>query len=284
MLINYSTSSSIGKTKRMNRLFSTNDRCIIVPLDDNLISGDEIGLHNLRNKIKHIENAKPNAVLGYYGSLELMKDTTIPTILNLTASTVRSTHNNKIHITNIERALALGVDAVAAHINVSSKYESEMIKNIGFISEKCDRYGMPLMILAYPRTEGKSEHGEIDENYLSDKESNNDNYVKLVSHCVRIAVELGADIIKTHYTGKPEMFNRVIESANGKPVLIAGGQMVSSLELFTMVKNSIEAGASGICIGRNVFNATNTTKTICALKKIVYSNESINKAMGLLNN
>ncbi|GHV83980.1 hypothetical protein AGMMS50212_13200 [Spirochaetia bacterium] len=120
------TSSSVGKTKRMNRLFSVADKCIVVPLDDNLISGEELGLLNLRKKLEQIERAKPNAILGYCGTLSLMKNSSIPTILNVTASTSRYAHTHKVQITDIERAIALGAEAVAAHLNVSSQYESDV--------------------------------------------------------------------------------------------------------------------------------------------------------------
>ncbi|GHV83968.1 hypothetical protein AGMMS50212_13080 [Spirochaetia bacterium] len=158
-----------------------------------------------------------------------------------------------------------------------------MIKMIGAISEKCDYYGIPLMVLAYPRKEMTTEFGTVDDNYLLDKKNNNDAYVKLVSHCVRIAVELGADIVKTHFTGNVETFSKVIQSANGKPVLIAGGEMMEELDILKLVRDSMSAGASGVCIGRNVFNAKSTENMISALKCLMYNNESVENAYKELN-
>ena len=68
-----------------------------------------------------------------------------------------------------------------------------MLYNLGLVSEICNIYGMPILAIIYPR----KEHAFEGKNYLSIKESNRSAYTKLVSHCVRIAFELGADIIKT---------------------------------------------------------------------------------------
>lgn len=97
------TSSQLGKNRHLNRIFNY-EKCVIVPMDDSLISGSEQGLFDLDAKITEICSARPNAILGYVGSLSLLsrKSYDIPIILNLTASTERSTHTNKRLITNIE--------------------------------------------------------------------------------------------------------------------------------------------------------------------------------------
>jgi DhnA family fructose-bisphosphate aldolase class Ia len=68
-----------------------------------------------------------------------------------------------------------------------------------------------------------------------------------------VGAELGADIIKTNYTGDPDSFAQVVESCP-VPVVIAGGPRVESeLDLLRMVEEAISAGARGVAIGRNVF-------------------------------
>ena len=58
------------------------------------------------------------------------------------------------------------------------------------------------------------------------KSDNAEEYAKLIAHACRIGVELGADLIKTQYSGDPESFQTVVRAANGIPVVIAGGPLV----------------------------------------------------------
>lgn len=261
-----SNPSLIGKERRLHSLFSSDGKCIIVPLDDSLISQRNEGLFHLCDKIKDIETAKPNGILCYQGAASLITNYDIPLIINLTASTVNSKHTKKVLISSVEHAVIQNASAVAVHINISSCYESQMLKNIGKISEKCHYYGMPLMVLAYPRKES----GTLDDNYVDIKKNDIEKYTKLVSHCVRIAFELGADIIKTQYTGTSESFKEVVDSALGKPVLIAGGSMLDDNKLYKMISGAIEAGGAGVSIGRNIFNRPNSSEIIKEIKKIVY--------------
>lgn len=274
-------SACLGKKKRLHRLFN-NEKCVFVPLDDSLISGPTLGLSNLKSKVEEICQANPSAILGFSGSLRLINkvDYNIPYILNLTASTNRSEHTNKALIYSVEQAVAMGADAVAVHINISSKYEKQMLNSLGIVSENCDKFGMPLMVLAYPRKEICSDGVWIsDDNYNEIKSVNPDEYASIVAHCVRVAYEMGADIIKTQYTGTKSSFEKVIESAQRIPVIIAGGDMTNDKELFSMCRDAIDAGGSGICIGRNVFNRNNSQKILTILKEIVFNGISAEDAV-----
>lgn len=279
------SSSKLGKNRRLNRILNY-EKCVIVPLDDSLICGSEQGLSDLEAKIFELYSAKPSAILGYVGSLSLLsqKSYDIPIILNLTASTERSTHTNKMLITNIERAIAMGADAVAVHINISSIYESHMIESVGKVSDACDRYGLPMMVIAYPRGENfLGKHKIMDNNYIKLQSENKGEYNKLVCHCVRIAFELGADIIKTKYTGSKESFKSVVQAAQGVPLLITDGGIMQYQELFSMCRNAIDAGATGVCIGRNVFNRQASQNVVTVLKEIVIDGISVEKAIDRIN-
>ncbi len=257
----------IGKTRRLKRMFSTTGKCLLVPLDDSLISGPENGLYDIRAKAAQIEKSKPSAIMAFPGTMSLIQDVSIPLVLNLTASTAIGQHTNKVLVSSVERAVALGAEAVAVHINFSSKYESDMLRNAEYVKRSCDQYGMPLMIMAYPRTEGTT----ADNNYLDIKSSNNAEYTKIVCHCVRVAFEIGADIIKAQYTGNAQSFEKVVQSAVDKPVLIAGGKPENLESLFSMVQGAMTAGASGLSVGRYVFNDNHTDVLIETLKQMVFN-------------
>ena len=94
--------------------------------------------------------------------------------------------------------------------------------------------------------------------------------VDVVKHAARIGAELGADIVKTNYTGNPETFKEVVNGCP-VPVIIAGGpKMGSEKELLEMIEGSLEAGGRGVAIGRNVFQAEDPTGLVRRISKIVH--------------
>lgn len=256
-----------GKFIRLSRIFN-NGRTVIVPIDDSLISGPENGLFRIDRTIQHIIKGKPDGIICYKGLLKdnfkSLEGTSI--ILNITASTNRSSHTRKVLIGSVEESLALGADAVAVHVNISSKYEFEMLRILGEVSRECELLGMPLMAIIYPRTEINSK----DDNYYDLKNENIHEYTSLVKHSVRIACDLGADIVKTQFTGTVESFKEVIESSMGIPIIIAGGPKLSKEDALGNARMAIAAGVSGVCFGRNTFNRTFVTDFIMELKEIVY--------------
>jgi fructose-bisphosphate aldolase/2-amino-3,7-dideoxy-D-threo-hept-6-ulosonate synthase len=106
--------------------------------------------------------------------------------------------------------------------------------------------------------------------------------VDVVKLAARAGAELGADIIKTNYTGDPDTF---IEVVNGcpVPVVIAGGPKVeTNEELLLMVKNAVDVGGAGVAIGRNIFQAESPRKTTKAIAEIVHNNMEVEEALKII--
>ncbi len=269
-----------GKPRRLSRIFDHDTgRTIIVPIDDSLIAGPEDGLLNLHAKVSDIASGLPNAVLGFPGHFEQYGDLLRKTawIFNLTASTTRSCHTRKVQILSVRQAVALGADCVAAHVNITSKYEYEMISMLSRIIEDARNLGMPVLAIMYPRTERAD---GSDDNHDELKLANPDEYARLVSHCVRVAKDLGAEIIKTQYTGSSKTFKMVVEAAHPIPVAIAGGPLVSPHTALTAAAESISAGGRGISFGRNIFNRRNSAAMIKALTAAMTGNASPDELVG----
>lgn len=276
------TFSSSGKQRRLNRLF-TNGKTLIVPVDDSLIFGPKEGLFDLDKTLQEILPAQPNAILGFKRDLEFINQHNIntPFIYNLTASTVLNCHTKKVIIASVMDALSAGADCVAAHINFSSQYENEMIHNFAMIANECNKLGLPLLAIAYPRKENAD---GTDYNYEDLKEKNHEEFAELVAHCSRVVCELGADIIKTYYTGDAESFKKVVQSACGRPVVIAGGPKVSVEKTLQVAEDAMVVGAAGISFGRNVFNRTHKHNYLVALKEIILNKSTAEKAFEIYKN
>lgn len=173
---------------------------------------------------------------------------------------------NKVQVCTVQEAVRLGADAVSVHINVGAQDECSMLATLGKVADECELYGIPLLAMMYPRgPKIQSEHDAT-----------------AVAHVARIGAELGADIIKTNYTGSMETFKQVVEGCP-VPVIIAGGPKAETAQqILQMVKDSIRVGCAGLSIGRNVFQHKDPTLMVRALVAIVHENVSVEQAMNLL--
>jgi DhnA family fructose-bisphosphate aldolase class Ia len=234
----------------MARIFARTP-VIIVPLDDGLISGPLGGLADVGGLLRPELLVNIDAILGFRGllcALECQLRTT-PFIINVSGSTTRSQHTKKRIITSINSALRLGADAIAFHLNVSDASEGHMLKTLGHVIDEAEAAGVPVFVIAYPRREGP----DGDDNYREMRIARPSEFVELVTHSVRIAVEMGASAVKTVYTGTPESFHEVVRAACGIPLIVAGGPPISDDAALEKAVGGISAGAVGIAFGRQVF-------------------------------
>jgi class I fructose-bisphosphate aldolase len=158
----------------------------------------------------------------------------------------------------VEDAVRLGADAVGYTVYVGSAAQDRDFIQLAQVRADADRFGMPLILWAYPRGESIAKKGGRDSLFA-------------VDYAARVALELGADIVKVNYpvasekdkdspapyntlTLSPEeMFSRVVQSAGRALVLVSGGEKIGDEELLVKVRNSMDAGATGIIFGRNLW-------------------------------
>ena len=135
--------------------------------------------------------------------------------------------NRKMLTGTVEEALRLGADGVSLHINVGGKEEPEMLEQLGMIADECHKWNMPLLAMMYPRGENiKNPHDP-----------------EIVGHAARIGAELGADIVKTLYTGDVNSFAKIVKSIP-VPVVIAGGPKAKTdADVLKMTEDAMKAGA-----------------------------------------
>jgi len=263
--------SEVGKSVRLERIFNRKThKTIIVPMDHGVSSGPIAGLTDMPKIVNKVADGGANAVLLHKGIVRhghrgYGRD--IGLILHLSASTsLAPDPNNKVLVTSVEEALKLGADAVSVHINIGAENEADMLRELGEVSQECTEWGMPLLAMMYPR--GKKITSEHD--------------VEVVKLAARAGAELGADMIKTNYTGDLDSFKEVTEGCP-IPLVIAGGPKMNTTEdVLQMVKDAMEAGAVGTSIGRNVFQADDPTKMVEAMAAVIHDGKSVEEAMKLL--
>lgn len=259
-----------GKTRRLRRLLPGRP-ALWLPVDDSLTVGPTNGLHDMR-KLLSTAATTMDAVIAFRGTLTKCADELqrIGTVENLTASTVGSSHTRKALVSSVEGAISRGADGVAVHLNLTDASQPEIFRSIGVVAAQADRYGLPLLIIAYPRR--RREDG-LDDNYEDLQQASPDSYINLLRHTVRVAAELGADIIKTRHPGDPASFSYVIDAALGVPVLAAGGAYIDDEDTLRTAKSCVAAGAYGACFGRKIFSSANPELTIRSLSSVFRTSE-----------
>ena len=236
-------------------------------MDHGLTLGTVKGLENLADMTDKVALGGANAVIKHSGMVgtshrKLKRD--IGLIIHLSGSTNSSPHpNKKVIVCSVERALKMGADGVSIHINIGADEEPEMLQDAQRIIESSREWGVPLLAMVYPRG----------------KKINDENAPDVVNIAVRARAELGADIVKTNYTGDIDSFKYIVKSV-GIPVIIAGGPKTDTIpDLFQLVYDSIQAGAAGVAFGRNVFQAKEPTKIVRAISKIVHLHYTVEEVL-----
>jgi len=261
----------IGKKIRLERIIDRNShRTVIIPMDHGVTVGPIEGLADMRDTVSKVVAGGANAILMHKGIVRAGHRGTgrdVGLIIHLSGGTAMSPDPNaKELVCTVEEAIKLGADAVSVHINLGAETDNEMLRQLGYISERCLVWQMPLIAMMYTR--GPKITDEYD--------------VNNVKHAARVAAELGADIVKVVYTGSVESFAEVVNGCT-VPVVIAGGaKMDSDEDIFKMVEDALQAGAEGISIGRNAFQHKDPTKMVQVLSKMVHQRAGVDEAVKML--
>ena len=259
-----------GKEIRLERIMNPNTkRTIIVPMDHGVTNGPIPGLIDLAQAVNLVAEGGANAVIGHmglalYGHRQGGRD--VGLILHMSASTsISPDPNEKVLVNSVTNALKMGADAVSMHVNIGADSEARMLSDLGNVAVECMDWGMPLLAMMYPRGKKITKENDVDQ-------------VKLAA---RVAAELGADIVKTVYTGDPESFREVTRGCP-VPVVVAGGSKTDDRTTLELIEGAMAGGAAGISIGRNAFQHRTPDRFVRAAACIVHANKSVDEAMELL--
>lgn len=256
-----------GKRRRLRRIFGEDGKTVIIPMDHGVTSGPINGIINMKDIISKLITSGADAVILHKGIAKNVDTGRLGLIIHVSASTkVGPDPNWKVKVCSIREAIKLGCDAVSVHVNMGAAHEPEMLKELGKLAEECEAWDIPLLAMMYPR--GPKVENEHDP--------------EAVAHVARLGAELGADIIKTNYTGEPESFKKVVEGCP-VPVIIAGGPKTDTVQRFLeMVYNAVKAGCAGVSIGRNVFQYKDPSAMTRALVGIVHEGMNVEEAIEVL--
>ncbi|MHC1629936.1 MAG: 2-amino-3,7-dideoxy-D-threo-hept-6-ulosonate synthase [Methanoculleaceae archaeon] len=256
----------VGTRIRMERIIDRNTgRTVIIPMDHGFTLGQIPGLGDMQWIVNEVSEGGANAIVLHKGMVKIghrRQGRDIGLIVHLSAGTsLNPDPNDKVIVCSVEEAVSLGAVGVSIHINLGAPHESQMLEAAGRVVRDCRRWGMPLLVMIYPRGGGTDPRDP-----------------RAIGHCVRVAEELGADLIKTSYTGDPDSFSRIVDACSA-PVLIAGGERGGDLETLAAIRGAIDAGATGVCIGRNAFQHENPRAFVRAICRVVHDGLTPSEAL-----
>ena len=159
-------------------------------------------------------------------------------------------------VCTVDHAVSLGAKGVGYTIYLGSRLESEMLAEFGRIQEQAHEKGVAAIAWIYPRGEAVQD----------------DTSREVVAYAARTGLELGADAVKIKYTGDPVSFSWAVRSAGGVRVFMSGGPKAPTDDDFLrQVKGVVEAGGTGVAVGRNVWQNQDPLAMAEKLRKTIFA-------------
>lgn len=251
-----------GLKNRLSKIIRPEDgRCLMLAVDHGYFLGPTERLEVPRKTI--------TPLLPYADSLMLTRgvlrtsvppERDIPIVLRVSGGTsIIGEDLSKETITvSIEEAIKLNASCLALSIFVGSKYEHQTLANLAKLVDEGEKYGIPVLaVTAVGKEMGR------DTRYLG--------------LACRVAAELGAHVVKSYYC---DNFEQVVEGCP-VPLIIAGGKKLPEVDALKLSYDAIHHGASGVDMGRNIWQSDWPVAMIKAVKAIVHKSAGVKEAYGI---
>ena len=259
-----SNSLDWGMKNRLARIFNPQSgRTVMLAIDHGYFQGPTTGLERIDLNILPLVPYADTLMLtrGILRSI-VPPSSNKSIVLRVSGGTsiLKELSNEQIAV-NIEESIRLNVCAMAVQVFIGGEFEKESIINMTKMVDLGTRYGIPTLAVTA----------------VGKEMARDARYFRLA---VRICAELGAHYIKTYYID--EGFETVTASCP-VPIVMAGGKKIPELDALTMAYNAVQQGASGVDMGRNIFQSESPTAMIQAVAAVVHQNEKPDKAFDLYN-
>ncbi len=273
---------TIGKVIRLRRLMRKG-RALVVPLDHGLVAGPLKGIEDPLALVKLIAQSDADAVLLTPGVLEQVATELgqLAIILRIDGCTTVGAGGPggaMQQFASVARAAELGADAVIVNVTIGGAQEGDELRKLGRVTEEANRWGMPV-IAEMLTARMLANHLDFTGNGKATLPADVDGDIAMAS---RIGAEMGADIIKTRYSGAEEGFRQIVAST-GRPVMVAGGPLrdTSLASLLEMVDQALSAGAEGVIFGRNVWQHPRPEAVLAGLAAMLHDAAGVEESLAV---
>lgn len=249
-----------GMKNRLSRIINPKTgKCVMLAVDHGYFQGPTTGLEDLGKTV--------NPLLPYSDALMITRGALRnwiapimdkPIVLRVSGGqSILKELSNEIITTSIEDAIRINASAITCSVYIGGEYEKESIANLSNLVNEGEKYGIPVLAVT---AVGKA--------LVRD--------ARYLGLACRICVEIGAHMVKTYFC-EPD-FEEVVEACGNVPVIIAGGKKIEEKAALEMSKKAVDAGASGVDMGRNVFQSDSPVGMIKAVRAIVHEGASLDEA------
>ncbi|WP_305783543.1 2-amino-3,7-dideoxy-D-threo-hept-6-ulosonate synthase [Symbioplanes lichenis] len=248
-----------GKLRRLGRLGHDDGRFLFVPMDHSISDGPIASVPKFRRIVTEVAAAGADAIVVHKGRAATIADLPLGTcalIVHLSASTRNAPDADaKVLVGSVEDAVRLGADGVSIHVNFGSATESEQLRDFGDVATACATFGMPLLAMVYAR--GPNVADPLDP--------------VLLSHITNVAVDLGADIVKTSPPRLTDELPAIVDNCAAH-LVISGGPRADDDDygLIRLAEDAVAAGAAGLAVGRRVWADPDPAGVVGALTNVVH--------------
>ena len=267
---------NIGKSSRIDTLFNSNDNAFVVAFDHGILMGPIDGIKDIESSVSKVVQGGPDAIQVTPPIAKVVSENFLgrnsPSLIarldtsNLWRSSPEPKSGYYTDLFSVKDAVRLNAQAVVTYLLVGFENDQDEAYNLKILSKiahEAHDYGMPLIIEPLGIAKGYQA--------VRDKD--------VISLAVRMATEVGADLLKVDYTGDKSSFREILDSTTC-PVMIRGGPKTKTLaDSLQMVSDSLEIGANGIVFGRNIWQSDNPTKITKVYSDFVHNNIDINEAL-----
>jgi len=253
-----SNSYDWGMKNRLARIFNPKSgKTVMLAFDHGYFQGPTTGLERIDVTIRPLA-PYADALMLTRGTLRSLIDPSVanPVVMRASGgpSILKELSDERIAV-DMEDALRMNVSAVAVQVFIGGANETQTVHNMTRLVDMGMRYGMPVL--------GVTAVG---------KELTRD--ARYISLATRMLAELGASFVKTYFVPDFEQ----VTAACPVPIVIAGGKKLPELEALQMARDAIDQGASGVDMGRNIFQSDSPVAMIGAVRKVVHENCGVKEA------
>ena len=252
-----------GREIRLSRLFADGSCAVVVAVDHGQTFGPTAGLIDFTAAAERLKEADgvllAPQMIRFAGSLFHGKGSPV-LISRLNWNTIHCEpwHYQEAHIARAmpaAAAVAAGADVLLASLVLqtgSERHDAQNVEQFAACVQESHALGMPIIGEVFPAGGLRERPAEFHD------------YV--VKTC-RIACELGADAIKTFYTG--EGFSEVTCGVPIPVFALGAEKLEREVDALDLARRAVQGGARGVVFGRNVVQASDPARFLRALKSVV---------------
>jgi len=259
------------KTRRWNHIFREDGKTLIVAMDHPSTFGMMEGAEKPGEVIGKVRAGGADAMLTTYGIVTRFAAEigNMGIVLRVDGGgTLLAKERGPMQlIYDVYDALRVGVDAVGCMGMPGSKYETVRLPYLSDLIAQCAEWNVPVMAEMLPGGFENPAEMWTPEN---------------IGHACRIGAELGVDFIKTTYSGDVESFRSICERVYVPIVVLGGSKSKDPRDLLNSIHEAMQAGASGVAVGRNIWRYPEPDKMTASIAAIIHERATVDAALEYL--